>query len=60
MTTSTPLNVFVSDDDEPIRQAVAETLRIEGHRVVEARDGAELLVLLRDTIGREPLSPTSS
>jgi len=42
-----PLTVFVADDDDAMREAVATSLRGAGHRVVEARDGAELLGLLR-------------
>jgi len=38
-----PLTVVVADDDEDMRSLVAETFRLDGYTVVEARDGAELL-----------------
>jgi two-component system response regulator (stage 0 sporulation protein F) len=53
----TPLKVFVADDDEPMREAVAESLRAVGHLVVEARDGAELLELLRGAADSPLLRP---
>jgi DNA-binding NtrC family response regulator len=41
--------VFVADDDDEMRSIVVEALRLDGYRVVEARDGAELLAMLSDT-----------
>lgn len=38
--------VWIADDDNDLRALVIETLRASGHTTVEARDGAELLVLL--------------
>jgi CheY-like chemotaxis protein len=42
--------VIVADDDDDFRALVAETLRSDGYTVVEARDGAELLSLLGDSL----------
>jgi CheY-like chemotaxis protein len=42
--------VMVADDDDELRGLVVETLRSDGYTVVEARDGAELLSLLSDTL----------
>jgi len=52
-----PLTVFVADDDDAMREAVATSLRTVGHHVVEARDGAELLDLLRATMDTPLLRP---
>jgi CheY-like chemotaxis protein len=38
-----PLTIFVADDDDDMRDLVATTLRIDGHSVVEASDGVQLL-----------------
>ena len=43
-----PLKVLVAEDDEDMRTLIAETLRSDGHHVTEARDGADLLVRLRE------------
>jgi CheY-like chemotaxis protein len=51
------LTVFLADDDEAMREAVATSLRGGGHFVVEARDGAELLDLLLGTPGAPPVRP---
>src|ERR1700689_5575361 len=45
-----PLRVLVAEDDDDMRAVIAETLRRDGHEVTEARDGADLLVCLRDGI----------
>jgi DNA-binding response OmpR family regulator len=42
--------VFVADDDDDLRALVASTLRSDGYVVVEARDGAELLTLLVESL----------
>lgn len=47
--------VLVADDDDDLRAVVVETLRADGYTVVEARDGAELLSLLSDTLD-DPVS----
>jgi CheY-like chemotaxis protein len=39
----TPIRVMVADDDEDMLSLVADTLRGDGHEVLEARDGADLL-----------------
>ena len=38
--------MIVADDDDDMRSAVAEALRIEGYLVSEAHDGAELIAML--------------
>jgi CheY-like chemotaxis protein len=48
---SSAMRVFVADDDDAMREAVTVCLRAEGHDVVEARDGAELVDLLQDAVG---------
>jgi CheY-like chemotaxis protein len=44
-----PMTVLVADDDEDMRSLVAETLRLEGHFVIEVCDGVELVDYLRRT-----------
>jgi CheY-like chemotaxis protein len=44
--------VLVVDDDEAIRTVMAEVLRVDGHEVLCASDGAEALALMR--CGRVP------
>jgi DNA-binding NtrC family response regulator len=39
-----PLYVFLAEDDRSLRATIALLLRRDGHRVVEARDGIDLLV----------------
>ena|GEM_PF-1853374 len=46
--------VFLAEDDDAMREAVAATLRGGGYQVTEVCDGAELLDLLVDT-GDDPL-----
>jgi two-component system, response regulator, stage 0 sporulation protein F len=38
-----PLRIFVADDDREMRRMIAESLRRDGHFVLEASDGAVLL-----------------
>lgn len=38
-----PFRVFVADDDREMRRLIAESLRRDGHFVIEAQDGAALL-----------------
>jgi CheY-like chemotaxis protein len=52
-----PLTVLVADDDEDIRSLVAEALRADGYRVIEARDGAELLEHLRGALDESGARP---
>jgi CheY-like chemotaxis protein len=40
------LNIFVADDDDDMRALVATTFRVDGHTVVEASDGLQLLDIL--------------
>jgi two-component system nitrogen regulation response regulator GlnG len=47
---SPAMTVFVADDDEAMREAVAMSLRAMGHHVMEARDGVELLDLVQGTV----------
>jgi DNA-binding NtrC family response regulator len=49
--------IFLADDDEDMRTLVAVALRNDGHEVVEARDGAELMELLSSAFGRPDASP---
>jgi CheY-like chemotaxis protein len=39
-------NILVVDDDRLIRELISKTLRKDGHRVVEACDGALALEIL--------------
>ena len=52
-----PLLVLVADDDEDMRAHVAATLRADGCSIIEARDGAELLEVLRHAINDPELRP---
>lgn len=42
-----PAPILVVDDDDEIREVMKTILELEGYRVIEARDGAEALELLR-------------
>jgi DNA-binding response OmpR family regulator len=44
------MRVFVADDDDAMREALAATLQTAGHETIEARDGANLLELLEDAV----------
>jgi CheY-like chemotaxis protein len=44
------LIVLVADDDDDLRALIAEALRTDGHDVIEARDGADLLGRLDDAV----------
>lgn len=52
-----PMTILVADDDEDMRSLVAETLRTDGYRVVEAADGAELVEYLRSAIDDPSMRP---
>ena len=41
-----PARIVVADDDDAMRRMVADTLRVDGHDVVELADGGRLLVLI--------------
>jgi len=43
---ATPPAILVADDDDAVRQSVADTLRLEGYAVTEADDGDTALGLL--------------
>lgn len=51
------MNILVADDDEDVRALVAETLRSDGHYVLEAADGAELVECLRDALDNLTVRP---
>ena len=42
----TSLRLLVAEDDGDLRRLLSAALRRDGHQVVEARDGAELLEAL--------------
>ena len=45
---ATPRTVLVADDDDDMRALMVATLKRDGYKVVEAKDGGELLERLRD------------
>ena len=47
MTTTRPIRILVSDDDERVRQATLDILQHEGYEVAVARDGNELMSAYR-------------
>jgi DNA-binding response OmpR family regulator len=55
--TGKPMLVLVADDDDDMRCLVAATLQAEGYATMEARDGAELLDLLRRAFDEPALRP---
>ena len=53
-----PARVVVAEDDADMRTLVAEALRLDGHRVIELSDGAELLIrIARQYRQLEPAEP---
>jgi CheY-like chemotaxis protein len=52
-----PLRVLVADDDEEMRAFVSAALRADGCSTVEARDGRELLDMVRNGVDGEDLHP---
>lgn len=54
---ATRTTVIVADDDDDLRALVVETLRSDGHTVIEARDGAELLSVLNDALDNRFVRP---
>jgi two-component system response regulator HydG len=42
----TPNKILVADDDDGVRAGLVANLELDGYQVVEARDGAEAIVLL--------------
>jgi len=55
-----PVTLLLAEDDSELRDLLADVLRADGHEVVEARDGNELLSLLSENAqrssGREPFA----
>ena len=43
--------ILLAEDDTPMRELIAEELASRGHRVIEARDGGELVGLLHRWLG---------
>jgi DNA-binding response OmpR family regulator len=52
-----PTRVLVADDDDDMRDLVADTLRADGYDVLEARDGADLLAQLEAALGNPQARP---
>jgi CheY-like chemotaxis protein len=46
-----PWRILVADDDAAMRQVLADSLRKDGYEIVEAKDGAELLVRITRMLG---------
>ncbi|HZP43851.1 MAG TPA: response regulator [Candidatus Binatia bacterium] len=44
--------VLLAEDDAPLRGLIAEVLRADGHEVLEARDGVELLAQIEAALVR--------
>jgi DNA-binding response OmpR family regulator len=55
---SSPARLLLAEDDLELRELLAYVLRADGHEVVEARDGNELLEILNEAMqrGQEPFS----
>ena len=51
------MTVLVADDDDELRATVVDALRSDGYVVLEARDGEEMLALLRDTLSDPATRP---
>jgi CheY-like chemotaxis protein len=45
-----PFSVLVAEDDADMRSLIASSLRIDGHHVIETRDGVELLDRLTEVL----------
>ncbi len=56
-TPTSPTTVLVADDDDDLRDLIAETLRSDGYTVVEARDGCEALDYLTYALDIPALRP---
>lgn len=52
-----PARVLVAEDDAEMRSVVAAAVRKDGYEVVEARDGAEVLDLIGDSLLRRKPDP---
>ena len=53
----TSLRLLVAEDDGDLRRLLSAALRRDGHEVIEARDGAELLEALASTLIEPVESP---
>ncbi len=53
----TSLRILVAEDQPDLRRLLGAALRRDGHAVVEARDGAELLEALASTLIEPDASP---
>ena len=53
----TSLRLLVAEDDADLRRLLAVALRRDGHQVIEARDGAEILEALASTLIEPVASP---
>jgi CheY-like chemotaxis protein len=53
----TSLRLLIAEDDGDLRRLLSAALRRDGHQVVEARDGAELLEALASTLIEPVESP---
>ncbi len=53
----TSLRLLVAEDDPDLRRLLAVALRRDGHQVIEARDGAEILEALASTLIEPVASP---
>jgi DNA-binding response OmpR family regulator len=53
----TSLRLLVAEDDADLRRLLAVALRRDGHEVIEARDGAEILEALASTLIEPVASP---
>lgn len=58
-TVDRPLRIVLADDDSAFRRLLGRTLREDGHQVVEAGDGAELLRCLSEPPLASPLTPAA-
>ena len=53
----TSLRLLVAEDDGDLRRLLSAALRRDGHQVIEARDGAEVLEALASTLIEPVASP---
>ena len=53
----TSLRLLVAEDDGALRRLLSAALRRDGHQVIEARDGAEILEALASTLIEPVASP---
>jgi DNA-binding response OmpR family regulator len=53
----TGMTVIVADDDDELRDHIADALRTDGCKVVEARDGEEVLGLVADSVSDTATRP---